>query len=190
VHKRRVYGAGGQTDDSSFGGVDDQKRRPAQDIEAEPDERGIASAIYGLVVCSSTLAAASASGKLWFVAVSVLVTVVVYWMAESYAHSLAHHAVTQAPLSRSDILAILSQGWPLVSASFIPLATLLLMGALSASVPVAINTSLGVATLLLVWAGWSASRASGMHGWRMVISCGTSAVFGLSMVALKNLTHV
>ena len=157
---------------------------------AEPDERGIASAIYGLVVCASSLAAASVSGRLWFVAISVLVTVVVYWMAESYSHTLAHHAVTQAPLSRADIQAILSQGWPLVSASFIPLATLLLMGALGASVFISINVSLAVATLLLVWAGWRASRASGMRGWRLVISCGTSALFGLAMVALKNLLHV
>jgi hypothetical protein len=170
--------------------VDTSRPRASRDIEAEPDERGIASAIYGLVVCSSTLAAASVSGKLWFVAISVLVTVVVYWMAESYAHTLAHYAVTQQPLNRSDIRQILSQGWPLVSASFIPLATLLLMGALGRSVATAINTSLGVATLLLVWAGWSASRASGMHGWRLVMSCGTSAAFGLSMVALKNLLHI
>ncbi|MEP7194053.1 MAG: hypothetical protein ABI903_14445 [Actinomycetota bacterium] len=57
--------------------MDDQERRPGPDPLATPDERGVASAIYGLVVCSATLAAASASGRLSFVAVSVLVTVVV-----------------------------------------------------------------------------------------------------------------
>ncbi len=169
--------------------MDHQRRRPG-DSRATADERGVASAIYGLVVCSATLAAASASGELSFVAVSVLVTVVVYWLAESYAHALARHAVEQEPLGWSGTLATLSQGWPMVSASFIPLGALLAMGALGASVFVAINVSLAVATVLLVGAGWTASRASGLRGWRLLTSTAMSAVFGLTMVALKNLLHV
>jgi positive regulator of sigma E activity len=169
--------------------VDDQKRRRGADLEATPNERGVASAIYGLVVCSATLAAASVSGELLFVAVSVLVTVLVYWVAESYANVLARHAVRQRPLGWSGILATLGQGWPMVSASFIPLATLLLAGALGESVFIAINLSLAVATALLVGAGWSASRASGLAGWRLLVSTAVSAVFGLTMVALKNLLH-
>jgi hypothetical protein len=170
---------------SRFSGVEDRRRRPG-DAPATADERGVASAIYGLVVCSSTLAASAVSGHLSFVAVSVLVTVVVYWLAESYAHALARHSVEQEPLGRSGIREVLSQGWPMVSASFIPLGTLLAMGALGASVFVAVNVSLAVATLLLVVAGWTASRASGLQGWRLLVSTGISAVFGLTMVALKN----
>src|SRR5450759_6007748 len=62
--------------------------------------------------------------------VGVLVTGVVYWVAASHANVLARHAVRQMPLDWSEIRAILSQGWPMVSASFIPLGVLLLMGAL------------------------------------------------------------
>ena len=172
-----------------FSGVGEQKRRPGGDPRRRSDERGVASAIYGLVVCSSTLAAAAVSGRLSFVAVSVLVTVAVYWLAESYAHALARHAVKQMPLGWSDIRAILSQGWPMASASFIPLGTLLLMGALGASVFAAVNISLAVATVLLVWAGWTASRASGLRGWRLLTSAAVSAIFGLSLVGLKNVLH-
>jgi hypothetical protein len=168
----------------------DEQRRPGTAAEAEPDERGVASAIYGLVICSATLASSAVSGRLSVVGISVLVTVVVYWMAESYAHVLARHAVTQTPLGWSGIRSILSQGWPMVSASFIPLATLLLAGALGASVFVAVNTSLAVATVLLIGAGWTASRASGLRGWRLLTSTAMSAVFGLAMVALKNVLHV
>jgi hypothetical protein len=114
----------------------------------------------------------------------------VYWMAESYAHALARHAVTQTPLGWPGIRSILSQGWPMVSASYIPLATLWVLGALGASVFVAVNASLAVATLLLIWAGWTASRASGLRGWRLLTSTAMSAAFGLSMVALKNVLHV
>jgi hypothetical protein len=68
--------------------------------------------------------------------------------------------------------------------------TLLATGALGASVFVAINVSLAVATVLLVGAGWTASQASGLRGWRLLTSTAISALFGLSMVALKNLLHV
>jgi hypothetical protein len=170
--------------------VDDQNGRPGGSAEAKLDERGVASAIYGLVICSATLAAAAVSGRLTVVAVSVLVTVVVYWAAESYAHVLARHAVRQRPLGWSEMRSILSQGWPMVSASFIPLGTLLVLGALGASVFVAVNVSLAVATVLLIGAGWTVSRSSGMRGWRLLVSTAVSAFFGLAMVALKNLLHV
>jgi hypothetical protein len=107
--------------------VDEQKRVPGGDSRRRSDEPGAASAIYGLVVCSSPLAA-SVSGRLSLVAVSVLVTVTVavHWVAESYAHALAHHAVKRLPLGWPDISAILSQGWPMVSASCALLGTLVL----------------------------------------------------------------
>jgi hypothetical protein len=170
--------------------VDDQNRRPDGDYEETPTIRKVASEIYGLVVCSATLAAAAASGQESFVEVSVLVTVVVYWMAESYSRALARHSLKDAPLGWSDIRAILSQGWPMVSASFLPLLTLVVLGALRAPISVAVNVSLAVATVLLVGAGWSASRASGLRGWRLLTSTAASAVFGLTMVGLKNLLHV
>jgi hypothetical protein len=166
--------------------VDDQKRRPGF---AHSNERGVASAIYGLVICAATLAAASVSGELLFEAISVFVTVLVYWMAESYSQALARHGLKNAPLGWHDIRAILGQGWPMVSASFLPLGTLLLAGAFGASAVVAINLSLAVATALLVGAGWTASRASGLRGWRLLTSTAVSAFFGLTMVALKNLLH-
>lgn len=170
--------------------MDEQKGRPGGGAEAEPDERGVASAIYGLVICSATLASAALSGRLSIVAVSVFITVVVYWAAESYAHVLARHAVKQVPVGWSEMRSILNQGWPMVSASFIPLATLVVVGALGASVFVAVNVALAVATVLLVGAGWTISRRSGMHGWTLVVSTAVSAFFGLSMVALKNVLHV
>jgi hypothetical protein len=66
---------------------------------------------------------------------------------------------------------------------------MLLLGALGASVFAAVNISLAVATVLLVWAGWTASRASGLRGWRLRTSTAVSAIFGLTLVGLKNLLH-
>ena len=164
------------------------KREPPRRV-APPELRSVASGIYGLVVCAATLAAASASGRIRFVAVSVLVTVFVYWAAESYAHLLARRLVKRAALSRHDFEEVFAQGWPLVTASYLPLAALVLISALGGSVAVSINTALAVATLLLVAAGWTVSRASGVRGGRLWVSTAISAGFGLVMIALKNLLH-
>ena len=67
--------------------VDDQKPRPSGDPERKSDERGVASAIYGLVVCASTLAAAAVSDWLSFVAVSVLVT----WLCIGWPKAVHTH---------------------------------------------------------------------------------------------------
>jgi len=78
----------------------------------------------------------------------------------------------------------------MVSASFIPLGTLLVMGFLGASVFVAVNTSLAVATVLLVGAGWTASRASGLRGWRLVTSTALSGAFGVRWCPAGGLSGV
>jgi hypothetical protein len=169
--------------------VDDQKPRPDGDSVAEPEMRRVESEIYGLVICSSTLAAAASSGQATLVEGSVFITVIVYWLAESYSRALALHGHRGAPLNWSDIREILGQGWPMVSASFLPLVTMLVMGVLGAPELVAVNVSLAVAVVLLLVAGWTASRAAGLRGWRLVGSTAFSGGFGLAMVALKNVLH-
>ena len=155
----------------------------------EPAARTLASGIYGLVICAATLSTAAFSRRLTVVAFSVLVTVLVYWAAESYSHALARRLMKRSSLNRADYKDVLQQGWPLVSASYVPLAVLLVAGALGASVAVAVNLALAVATGLLVVVGYLASKASGITGRRLVASTTVTAVFGLVMIALKNLLH-
>src|ERR1035437_1828493 len=51
-------------------------------------------------------------------------------------------------------------------------------GCFGASVFAAVNVSLAVATVVLVWAGWTASLASGMRGWRLGGWCSTGVYGG------------
>jgi hypothetical protein len=97
--------------------------------------------------------------------------------------------VKRAALTRRDLAEILSQGWPLVTATYLPLAALILTSALGGSVAVSINVALVVATTLLVVVGWIVSRASGVRGVRLLGSTAISAAFGLVMISLKNLLH-
>jgi len=150
-----------------------------------PNEREIATAINGLVVCSATLAASAVSERLRVVAITTLVTGMVFWAAESYAQGFARRAVKKSALEWVDVRTIVSQEWPMVSATFIPLGALLLVGALGASVSTAVYSALGVVVVLLSAAGWTVSRECGIRGIRLVASTTLTAFLGVVMVALK-----
>lgn len=149
--------------------------------------RGVASGIYGLVVCAATLAAASSRDRILRICLDVLVALVVYWAAETYAHALARRAVTRRPLTRAELGAVMTGGWPLVSASFLPLATLVVADLLGAATRTAVNAALLVTTALLLLVGFRAARASGLRGGRLVGATALSGLLGLAMILLKNL---
>ncbi len=166
---------------------------PTPDVEAPQaptSTRSIASGIYGLVVAGATLATAAAKESLHAVALSVLVTVLVYWAAEGYAHALAQRMVERHALTRDENLRVLRQGWPLVSASYLPLLALLIAGAAGAEVSTAALVALIVTTVLLGVAGFSAGRRSGVQGLHLLWTTTATLSFGVVMIALKLwLTH-
>jgi hypothetical protein len=120
-------------------------------------------------------------------AISVLVTLIVYWIAEEYAAVLGEQASEGRLPSAARIRAGLAVSWPMVSTSFAPLVVLVLVRVAGASAPAAANFGLAAAVVLLTVHGWAAARAADLGGWRLVASTATAAALGLVMVALKNL---
>jgi hypothetical protein len=162
--------------------------------EAEPSgseggHRRVFSWIYGLVVTAAVLASSNALESGWTVAVYVFVTSLVYWAAESYAHLLATRTVLQRALTAHEVRSTLSGGWMLVTASYLPLVTLMACTALGLDLTAALVVSLSVTVVLLFVAGWRASAASGVRGTKLVASSTVAGCFGLVMIGLKLFTH-
>ena len=153
--------------------------------------RRVLSWIYGLVICAAVLAAASGLGSAWEVALYVGSSMIVYWSAESYASVLATRTVTKEPTSWKQIRDVLSEGWVLVTASFVPTAILLVSAyVLGMNVEIAIDLALGACVLLLFGAGWTAALRSGVRGTgHLIVASSVAAAFGLAMAALKYATH-
>jgi hypothetical protein len=152
-------------------------------------ERRMASEIYGLIIASSVLAAGDYDEDIVDVSVSVLVTLVVYWLAEAYAHVLAArhargHLVRWPRLSRT-----LRAGWPLVSASFLPLVAVVGSAILGADVPTAQTVGMLCATVLLFGTGWVAAARSRMGYLQRLLSALVAAGFGVALIALKAALH-
>lgn len=161
---------------------------PATKPEPET-ERRLASEIYGLIVASSVLAASAGDDDIAHVSLSVLVTLVVYWLAETYAHIMAIQHVRGQQIGWAWARHDLRTGWPLVSASFTPLVAVVIAAALGVNVSTAKTIGLTWATLLLFSSGWVSGRRRGLTGARLLIGAVIAASFGVALIALKTSLH-
>jgi hypothetical protein len=141
--------------------------------------------VYGTIVASAVLAAGGAHLRTLPLAVTVVVTLLVYWAAEGYAELLGEHAHAGHLPTWWDARASLAVIWPMVSASYVPLLALLVTRVLGADTRTAATVALAVAILLLLVQGWAGGRASQLRGLRLLIVTGIAGTFGVVMILLK-----
>jgi hypothetical protein len=119
--------------------------------------------------------------------VTVLVTLVVYWLAEQYAELLGEHTHAGRLPNISQVGSSLATAWPMVTASFVPLVSLLVARLLGASSGAAANVALVVTIAVLLIHGHAAGKAAGLGGVCLVMVTGTAGLLGVVMVVLKTL---
>ncbi|MEV0273543.1 hypothetical protein AB0H43_32640 [Hamadaea sp. NPDC050747] len=154
-------------------------------MEASP--RHQAAAIYGTIISGSVMAAAPQDSVLTVV-VLVLVTVFVYWLAERYADLLGAYAHGHH-LTRADVRHSLSEGLPLIRASYAPLIVLIVAALLGADTPAALTIAMGFTVAWLFLMGFIAGRRRGVTGWPLVIVTGAAGLFGVVLMVLKLSLH-
>jgi hypothetical protein len=141
----------------------------------------LSAGIYGIVVLSAALAGA-ASLTLGAVVLTGLATVLVYWVAEEYAHGLAHRAVT-GRLRWADVWRSLRERFTMVEASFLPLLVVL------AHVSTAVTAGLVVAAGSLAGLGAVAARRSGLSAVGTLVAVVIATALGAASVLLKLTLH-
>jgi hypothetical protein len=141
--------------------------------------------IYGTIVASAVLAAGGSHLRTVPLAVAVLVTLLVYWAAEGYAELLGEHAHIGRLPSWSHVRASLAGIWPMVTASYVPLASLLVVRVLGADTKTAATVALLVAIALLLIQGWVGGKASQLRGVRLLAVTLIAGAFGVMMILLK-----
>jgi hypothetical protein len=145
-----------------------------------------AAGIYGSIITAAIIAAASGLPTA-ALAVSVLVSLVVYWLAEGYAELLGEQATGGKLPTRARVRAALADTWPMVSACYLPLIALLLARVAGASPLAAANWGLAVAIAMLTVHGWLAGRSARLSGWQQLAATSVAALLGIAMILLKNL---
>jgi hypothetical protein len=144
-----------------------------------------ASGIYGAIITAAIFAASSGLTTPALV-VAVVVTLVVYWLAEEYAELLGEQIEGGRLPSLARVGRALADTWPMVTASFLPLAAVVVARLAGATQLTSANIGLAVVVLLLGVHSWSAARAAHLTGWRLAGATATAVALGLVMVALKN----
>ena len=159
---------------------------PGRDLLAE--ETATANAIYGIIVSSAVMASAHEQSVVQ-VAVAVLVTLLIYWAAERFAHVMGQRIVRSTGLTGMQLRRHLGTGWELVSASFLPLGVLLGSALLGAGVDAAVLAALICATSLLFAAGWRVGQEAELSLSSRLASALCSGALGSAMILLKTLLH-
>ena len=148
-------------------------------------------AIYGNVLATSLVVAFSEDDDYSTaeIAVSVLVTGLVFWLAHVYASLIGTRYAVRRRLTRAEVGAEFYAEWPVVQAFFPPTAVLLLgtVGLLSEGTAVSLAIAGGVAAMVL----WSLAigRQERMTLPALIVMTLLNAAFGAAVVLLKVIVH-
>src|SRR5215472_16341811 len=80
-----------------------------------------AAGIYGAIITAAILDTAGGHVSTTALVISVVITLLVYWIAEQYAEVLGEHSRGRRLPSRAYSRDSLASSWPMVSASYAPL---------------------------------------------------------------------
>ena len=164
------------------------------EIERAPAAKNLgrrrAAGIYGAIVTAAILDTAGGDVSTAALVISVVVKLLVYWVAEEYAEVVGEQVEEGRLPGRAYIWGALAATWPMVSASFVPLVALVLARLAGASALTAANVGLVAAVILLTVHGWLASRAAQLRGWRLFFATSTATALGIVMILLKDLVLI
>jgi hypothetical protein len=163
-------------------------RRPGQPVKISGRHR--AASIYGAIITAAIIAASGGELPTDAVVIAVVVTLLVYWLAEEYAEVIGEQAEGGRLPAWAAIRGMLASTWPMVSASYAPLLALVIARLAGASALIAANVGLAVAIVLLTFHGWSAGRAARLRGRRLLLSTSVAAALGIVMILLKDLVLI
>jgi hypothetical protein len=149
-----------------------------------------AAGIYGAIITAAILDTAGDRLSTGALVAAVVITLLVYWLAEEYAELLGEQATGGKLPSWAYVREALAATWPMVSASFLPLLAVVLARLAGASAYAAANIGLAAAILLLTAHGWLAARAAKLRGWRLLFTVSAAVALGLVMVVLKDLVLI
>jgi hypothetical protein len=151
----------------------------------------LARAIYGNVLATSLVAAFSEDDdySTTEIAVSVLVTGLVFWLAHVYSSLLAERYAVGRRLTRSETGAEFYSEWPVVQAFFPPVIVLLLgtIGLLSRDTAIWLAIAAGLGALV-IWSLEIGHREQ-LSLLELAVMTFVNALFGLVIVLLKTLVH-
>jgi hypothetical protein len=144
-----------------------------------------AGAVHGTAICAALIATVQEPSKLLTTVVAVPATLLVYWIAFSYAHFLGEGIAGGSPSWLPGLRHSLAEEFSIVENALLPLIALLLLAGFGVPIDIAVWISLATAVALMFGWGLLAAGRSG-HSGRASVGIGlTSALVGALVIVLK-----
>lgn len=141
--------------------------------------------ITGTVVCAAVIAYAGGDVEsVWHLTAAIVGTVAVYWIAHLHAMTIGS-ALTHRHHPLAAVRHALAETWPILGASVLPVAALLLCTLLGAEVGTAAWVALVTTIVLLTGYSYVAGRRGGLDRWGCVGAATAGAAVGLLVALLK-----
>jgi hypothetical protein len=149
-----------------------------------------AGTVYGTITVAALLAAESSLRDTYPETVgAVVVALLVYWLAHSYAELLGHRLAARKRLTASELSRALGRDWAIVRGSGAPLLALLVAWAVGASQETGISIGLWTCVAsLLVFELLAGLRARAQPA-ELALELGVGAALGLGVVLLRVILH-
>jgi uncharacterized membrane protein len=149
--------------------------------------RGIAGSVYGAVVVMGTITAGSAgrTTSAWKLGIVTSATVVVFWVAHVYAHSLGESLERERTVTRRELADVARRESSILLAAVGPVLALVLgaTGVIRETTSVWAALAIGVATLAAQGLRYARSERMGLAG--TVVAVSVNLALGLVIVAMK-----
>jgi len=152
--------------------------------------RNPAGAVYGTVTVGALLAAESGLRDTYPETVgSLLLAVVLYWFAHSYADLLGLRLSRSSQLTGSELWHMFVQDWAIVRGAAAPLLTVIVAWIVGAQQSTAVTAGVWMAVASLIVFELAAALRSKASGPEIVLQVGAGVALGIGILALRALLH-
>ncbi|MGH2853551.1 MAG: hypothetical protein ACRDLF_05085 [Solirubrobacteraceae bacterium] len=149
-----------------------------------------AGTVYGTITVGALLAAESALHDTYPETVgSVVVALVIYWLAHSYAELLGHRLAAHERLTARELGRALGRDWAIVRGAGAPLLALLAAWAVGASQEAATSAALWTCAVSLVVFELLAGLRARAQPAELALELCVGAAMGLGVIALRVILH-
>jgi hypothetical protein len=150
----------------------------------------LSAAIYGLMTVGALLAAESALSETYAETVgAVAITMLVYWLAHSYAEFASHRLKEREPSRFAALGHIMVEQVPILFGAAVPLVALLIDWAAGASLSTAVITALITSAVMVMVIEVAAGVRAKQSGRELVLQALFGGLLGLLIIALRLVLH-
>jgi hypothetical protein len=167
------------------------ENRRTRHVDSERDPLGMINGegvITGTVVSAAAIAAAAGHFDETRLVLAVLGTALIYWLAHLHARTLGD-AVKHRQHPATVLRESLAETWPILAASLVPAAILIIVQLVGGTVVAAAWTAVIVSAALLTVYSFIAGRRGGLGPIGSLVSAALGALLGLLVITLKASLH-